>query len=199
MALFEPEIDPDRISDMTTNIILGDIAKFNERAIKELGLVPERFVIGSHSHSFVANPYESKKSPLALVPTDVLRDLPVAQDWDGIADASAKNDHLRNTVAIHIGEIRSKKSKRDRAERKKKALSGHDAFQTLLAAISATPYICYPIDCDPEGLTKWASAALEAADKNPLRLAQPKVPSVDRFKKLPVNIVETACEELYAI
>lgn len=193
MALFEPDIGPDRISDMTTNIIFGDIAKFNERVIKELGLIPESFEIGSQFYSFVVNPYETKKSPIVLVPTDVLRDLPVAQDWDGIADASAKNDQLRNEVNMHLGEIWSKKTKRDKAKLKKQALSSMDAFQTLLSAINASPHVSYPISSDPEGLTKWASAALEAAEKNPLKLVKPKAPTAEGLKSIVREVVKQFC------
>lgn len=193
MALFEPDIGPDRISDMTTNIIFGDIAKFNDRVIKELGLKSEIFNIRSHSYLFVVNPYEAKKNPIVLIPTDVLRDLPVAQDWDGIADASAKNDQLRDEVNMHLGEIWSKKSKRDKAKLKKQALSSKNAFQTLLTAISASPQVSYPIGSDPEGLTKWASAALESAEKNPLKLENPKAPTAEGLKFVVREVVKQFC------
>jgi hypothetical protein len=37
MALFEDSFGPDRISDMTTDVILGDLLKFNERVLKSHG------------------------------------------------------------------------------------------------------------------------------------------------------------------
>ena len=36
MALFEEGVGPDRISDMTTNVILGDLLRFNTRVLKAL-------------------------------------------------------------------------------------------------------------------------------------------------------------------
>lgn len=190
MALFEPDIGPDRISDMTTNIIFSDLARFNERGIKELGLCASKFQIGSSEYMFVANPYEQGQRPLILVPTDILRDLPVAQDWDSIAEAAAKNDQLRDKVNIHIGQIWKKKTKRDKAELKKQALSSGAAFQTLLNAISASPHKAYPISIDPEGLTKWVSAALELAEMNPITLDKPAKSTADKLKSIVLRIVE---------
>lgn len=190
MALFEPDIGPDRISDMTTNIIFPDLARFNKRAIELLGLCASKFKVGSSEYMFVANPYEQGQRPLILVPTDILRDLPVAQDWDSIADASAKNDQLRDEVNVHIGQIWEKKTKRDKAELKLQALSSGAAFQTLLNAISASPHNAYPISIDPEGLTKWVSAALELAEGNPITLYKPAESTSEGLTSIVSKIVE---------
>jgi len=190
MALFEPDIGPDRISDMTTNIVFPDLARFNARVIKSLGLPAEKFIIGAKTYTFVVNPFESKRSPVVLVPSDVLRDLPVAQDWDDIADASAQNDEIREAVNTHIGEIWAAKSKRDKAALKQQVLAGQEAFETLLAAIGQTPHNAYPVGADPEGLTAWASAGLDAAEKNPIAIAKPVAPTADELKKVVLKIVE---------
>ena len=42
MALFEEGVGADRISDMTTNVIFGDLLRFNERVLNELGVVAKK-------------------------------------------------------------------------------------------------------------------------------------------------------------
>lgn len=193
MALIEPDIGPDRISDMTTNIIFDNLANFNARVIGELGLTPNLYKIRGVQYSLLQNPCEPGDRFLILVPTNVLRDLPVAQDWDGIAQAASETEQIRNDVNIHIGEIWEKKTKRDKAELKKQALSSHDAFQTLLNAMQASSHEPYPVDKDPEGLTQWASVGYEAARSQPLNISKPVVASGSELKRIVAEIVTQFC------
>ena len=80
MALFENGVGPDRISDMTSNVILGDLITLNERILPELGVPtqPMRITLKngkSYTGQLAANPYIGSGEPLILVPSDMLRDL----------------------------------------------------------------------------------------------------------------------------
>ena len=190
MALIEPDIGPDRISDMTTNIIFGDLANFNVRAIKKLGLAPNLYKIRGVQYSLLQNPCEPGDRPLILVPTDVLRDLPVAQDWDGIAQAASETEQLRNEVNIHIGEIWKKKAKRDKSKLKNQVLSSQAAFQTLLNAMRDSSYEPYPVAKDPEGLTQWASVGYEATKNQPLKINKAAVANGVELKRIVAEIIK---------
>ena len=152
MALFEPDIGPDRISDMTTNIIFGALADFNRRILISLDLTGEDYKYNNIMGSFVMNPYEEKQTPVILVPKDILKELPIAHDWDGVASAASENDELRNEVNKHIASIWAKKSKRDKGTLKSEALSSKKAFELLLAAIHGVSTMPYDVDSDPDGL-----------------------------------------------
>jgi hypothetical protein len=193
MALIEPDVGSDRISDMTTNIIFDNLANFNARVIGELGLTPNLYRIRGVQYSLLQNPCEPGDRPLILVPTDVLRDLPVAQDWDGIAQAASESEQIRNDVNTHIGEIWEIKTKRDKAELKKQALSSNDAFQALLNAMQASSHDPYPVDKDPEGLTQWASVGYEAAINQPLNIGKPVAASGSELKRIVAEIVTQFC------
>lgn len=193
MALIEPDIGPDRISDMTTNIIINELANFNNRVIGELGLTPNLYTIRGSQYSLLQNPCEVGNRPLILVPTDVLRDLPVAQDWDGIAQAASETQQIRQEVNIHIGEIWQRKAKRGKAELKKQALSCQDAFQALLNAVQISSHEPYPVDQDPEGLTQWASVGYEAAKSQPLIITKPTIASGPELKRIVAEIVKQFC------
>lgn len=193
MALIEPDIGPDRISDMTTNIIFDDLAKFNNRIIGKLGLTPNSYKIKGTKYSLLQNPCETGNRSLVLVPTDVLRDLPVAQDWDGIAQAASETEQIRNEVNVHIGEIWEKKSKRDKAKLKKQVLSSQDAFQTLLNAMRASTYEPYPVDKDPEGLAQWASVGYEAAKNQPITIKTAANCDGPELKRIVAEIIKQFC------
>ena len=90
MALFEEKIGPDRISDMTTNVVREALAAFNRRVLEKLGLKGQRVDLNGVAGEFLENPFQKRRTPIILVPLDVLRKLPIAHDWDEVADAASK-------------------------------------------------------------------------------------------------------------
>ena len=110
LGVFEEGIGPDRISDMTTNVILPDLLSFNARVLKEISVPTKRITItlkngNSYTEDLPINPFEKTDTPIILVPTDILRHLPIVTDWSGVADAAAKNTALRQKVNMQIAEI----------------------------------------------------------------------------------------------
>ncbi len=176
MALFEEAVGADRISDMATNIVRGALATFNGRVIRELGLKGELFELEDDSAEFLANPYQKRRTPIILVPTDILRKLPIAHDWDDIADAANKNSALRRAVSKHIGHIWAAKTRRDKNKLRTEVLASRDAFQALLDAIHCVPLNAYSTASDPDGLVLWAQKAPEYTARHPLRLRRPSSP-----------------------
>ena len=178
MSIFESDIGPDRISDMTTNIVIKAISEFNLRILKELGLEGEDFGHGR----YLRNPFESKGTPIILLPKDILRDLPIASDWDGIAAAANHNDELRGRVNNQIASIWTVKSKREKGQLKAEALASRDAFNTLLDSIKAVKPSPYDSDNDPSGLVSWAARGEEFTKRFPINLLHWKSgQSVDGF------------------
>ncbi len=191
LALFEEDIGPDRISDMTTNVVFPALVAFNDRILNTLGLDGEEFEIEGLRGRFLKNPYQSRPTPIILLPKDVLRELPIAKDWDDVADAAYKNEILRRRVNAHIAEIWASKAKRDKHELKKTALSNKAAFQTLLDAIHEVAARAYNVDEDPDGLIKWAYVGKEYASGYPIDLHAFRNPAnLDDVSKLAKIIIE---------
>lgn len=168
MALFEEKIGPDRLSDMTANISLAALEKFNTRVLRSLGLKGEIFVIRGEPYTFLRNPLEIKATPVILVPTDVLRDLPIARDWDGVKVAAEHNQALRDRVNQHVTELWEAKTKRDKEALKKQALTSKEAFQTVLDTIRAMGDSAYDVARDPLNLVQWARIGREYSERNPI-------------------------------
>jgi hypothetical protein len=170
MALFEAKIGSDRISDMATNVILEALVAFNRRVLRNIGLRGEAFDIGEVTGEFFRNPFQEGRIPIILVPQDILRKLPIARDWDDVADAASKNEALRNRVNRHIGHIWATKTRRDKERLRAQALASREAFQTLLDAIHGVPTRSYDVDRDPDGLIIWAQVGERFAENFPINL-----------------------------
>jgi hypothetical protein len=191
LALFESDIGPDRISDMTTNIIFGALSSFNARILDQLGLKGERFQYAEIEASFIVNPYEERPTPIILVPTDILRDLPVAHDWDSIARAARRNEELRQRVNNYVAEIWARKTKRDKSRLKSEALRNKDSFETLLKAVKSVVARPYDVATDPEGLILWATRGQHYAQQYPLNLRGYRVVTLNDV----FNIVRTIVDQ----
>ena len=83
MALIEEDIGPDRISGMTTKVILHVLIDYTLRMCGKLGIAtkPISFTLANgerFSGSLPQNPHLTGSAPVILVPCDTLRELPIA-------------------------------------------------------------------------------------------------------------------------
>lgn len=169
LALFEEGIGPDRISDMTTNIILPDLVEFSRRINATLKLPTRSFKISGIDTELIANPFSA--NPLLLVPADVVRDLPIATDWSDISRVVRENEELRGKVNGHIGEIWATMSKSDKARIKRLALSSKAAFDQVMALIREVAPSSYDLRSDPNGEVFWTELLPSIAREYPVDLS----------------------------
>ena len=154
MALFEEDVGPDRISDMATNVIFGDLLLFNARVLKRLDVHTEaRTLQLRNGQSFEAvlpvNPFVLEGGPVVLLPFDILRDLPIATDWSDVADAAAKNEQLRNEVNQQIAQLWEVLPRKDKRKLRRWAMSGKHEFDTLIETIRSADARPYDTAADP--------------------------------------------------
>ena len=190
LPLLEDGMGPDRISDMITNIILPDLASFTEQVLTQFKIDRQEFEIKGNSYKLPLNPCERKKSPVLLIPTDVLEDLPVVSDWEDIADASSKNDSLRARVNQYIGSIWEAKTRKDKAKLRERVLSSRQAFESLLEVVRNITPKAYDFELDPEGLIAWRKVQDTIANEFPLPLTRPATLTIDTVYEVVKRIVE---------
>ena len=213
MALFEEGFGPDHISDMVANVVLGDLINFNNRVLESLPVPREKFSLRlrngkAYEPTLPVNPYISGDvRPIILVPTDILRALPIAKDWSDVSDAASKNQELRQRVNDHIAELWKAKTLKDKEELRRWALSGREAFSDLMLMLHQTEKTSYDMVGDPAGELFWRKLATTLAVEQPFKLEAPSpfdiagVASVveqiiDQFKFLIEE--RRLSEELYA-
>jgi len=105
-----------------------------------------------------------------LLPQDILRELPIANDWEEVCDVAAENDILRKKVSELIGEIWKRKSKYNKSELKEKALASADAFKALLETIKSVDIEHYDFKSDPSGHFAWTEIREVISEQFPLAI-----------------------------
>ena len=174
LGLLEDDIGADRISDMTTHVIRPALLEFNGEVLPRLGLPLESFEYYDREYQLVRNPLEKRKpTPVLLLPRDILRELPIAHDWSDVADAAGKNEALRQQVNVRIGEIWAIRTRREKEEARRAALSSRQAFETLLSCVDLCDKVPYNAIADPHGHYSWRQWLTRGAIEFPLEIARP--------------------------
>lgn len=195
MSLFEKKVGPDKISDMTTNVILRDLLAFNSRVLTKLGVPLRRQeLVLKNGSSFDAhlpvNPCIAKPTPIVLVPTDLLRALPVATDWDEVGDIAARNEVYRRSANEQLGDIWKRKSLEAKEELKDWATAKKGNFEVLLELIRGAKPKSYDIGNDPLGELVWRRLAQELVGRINKDIELPKRLDLAGVKKIVSTIVD---------
>lgn len=190
LALFEEGIGPDRISDMTTNIIIDELIIFTNKINDSLNIPSKKFHLRGKDFTAPVNPYAD--APLLFVPTDIVRDLPVATDWSDISRVVKENEKLRERLNKSVGEIWAKMTKKDKDRVKRSALRNKESFDSLLSLVKDIALPPYDLEKDPNGELFWTRIAHTVASLYPVDLSrfQNNIKSRDDLKKAVYSILE---------
>lgn len=98
MGFFEENVGPDTISDFTTRVIIEQLAEITTKFSKVHGipLVANRLL--SNHPLPQAIDKQGKSKFVVLVPKDIVRELPIANDWSDIEAAVGRSIHIRRAV-----------------------------------------------------------------------------------------------------
>jgi hypothetical protein len=189
LSLFEEGIGPDRISDMTTNIILPHLIEFTIRQNKILKLPTKAFKIKDETFHLPENPYS--KDPLIFVPRDIVRDLPIASDWSDISRIARETEEYREKVSGNIGKVWATMSKKRKQALRDNALRSKEAFEQILELLKEVPKTPYNFEADHNGEAFWTRLK-DIADKHPLAMSNtPKtIKNIEDAKKLIDTIIK---------
>jgi hypothetical protein len=98
MGFFEENVGPDTISDLTSRIIFHQLAQITREFCLASG-VPVRK--SNASPNFELPHFKGRRGrmrAIVLVPRDIVRDLPMAQDWSEVFEAAQENKAIRDRV-----------------------------------------------------------------------------------------------------
>ena len=189
MGLLEQKIGPDRISDMTTHAIRPAILKFTEQTLSTLSLATEAFDCDGTQFQLVANPFELVRSPVFLLPRNILRPLPVVNDWSDVADAASKNALLRQRVNKRIGDVWAIRTRKEKDAARDAVLRDSDALRALMDAVAASDKLPYDANADSEGHYLWRRVLTEFGAKFPLKIEKPKAQTVGELERVVDEII----------
>lgn len=189
-GLFEEDIGPDRISDMVAGIIKVDLIGYTKRVFVELGVIQKDRLIP-------INPYNDH--PIILVPREVLRDLPLALDWDDLALVASHNQALRDEVNELIGSTwRKAANYASKKDVRAVMLKYPEILSDLIDQYRCKARTKYDFDEDRAGQVVWHEAANVVASEHPLKLTLTEKPTIgdvaavvtaicERFRQLVEN------------
>ena len=103
IGLFQPDVGPDRLSDMFANLILEDIKRYTIRINKKFGICKTNYPEKKFKDEFLINPY--KNIEVLLLPKEILHKIPIAEEWHNVNLVAIFNQNIRNQVNEIIGEI----------------------------------------------------------------------------------------------
>lgn len=134
MGFFEDDVGPDTISDFTTRVIINELASMTEEFCKANNIpVQKSEVGGGHKLPIVKGRRGDK--PLVLVPQDIVRDLPVANDWSDIEKAAMLNAQIRDRVNRFLGGLARPTVADRKFALRQAAMASADHFNQFLAAV----------------------------------------------------------------
>lgn len=189
LPLLEPDIGSDRISDMITSIILPALIKFTQKVCKTLKIPTTKIFVKGNEYLLPINPFESKATPIIMLPIDILRKLPMAESWWDVSEVAQRNAGLRRRVNSMIGNIWRKKTYQDKEKNRRALLSNKDNFNLMLEVINKIRPIPYDQISDPEGLGIWKEAASLATTNYPLKISRPKGVTIDSLYEIVKQII----------
>jgi len=98
MGFFEENVGPDTISDLTSRIIQPHLATITHNFCKSAGIPVKKSELSPDIELPHFRNSEGREKILVLIPIDIVRELPVANDFSDVQAAIDENDLIRNRV-----------------------------------------------------------------------------------------------------
>jgi hypothetical protein len=135
MGFFEERVGPDTISDFTTRVIVSQLAKLTDAFCREHGIPTRK---QAQEQEFSLPHYrtsDGKENAVVLVPCDIVRELPVANDWADIEAAASANSRIRARVNIFLAGITRPTVTERKAALRHAAMESAELFDLFLMSV----------------------------------------------------------------
>lgn len=190
VGIFEEGIGPDRISDMIAKIIGPNLVSFTQRVCSDCGIPmePHRIDALGVEEDLPVNPVTGR--PMILVPREILRDLPIADDYSDIRFAAQFNATLRDELNAGIGlALREMTAKEKKDKLKENFVRYPEVLAEVIRQYRAAVPVRYDFSDDPTGEVVWYKATKRLPEAAPLDLRLSKQPTVEEV----FRVVEAIC------
>ncbi len=174
---------------MYTNILLPDLSLYTERVCDALGVPLEEFRIDNRDLHLPVNPTQARRTPIVLVPSDVLRDLPIASSVEEIWIAAEHNEALREGINSHIGALWQRVNREQKSEILQSLLRDPRYASSLIQRLLESLAEPYDQMADPRGLLVWTDLAYELAERFPRTIPQPAERTVEELDRIVIEII----------
>ncbi|ALS64565.1 hypothetical protein [Pandoraea apista] len=142
MGFFEENVGPDTISDFTTRVIVEALSRITEEFCKVHG-VPTSHGNGESRYGLPSFDLgDGRVRTVILVPQDIVRELPIANDFSEVYAAIEATNRIRDRVNAFLGLAAKTSLTEKKAAVRKAALESEQLFSEFMGAIKqfATSY-----------------------------------------------------------
>jgi hypothetical protein len=130
MGFFEDNVGPDTISDFTTRAIIENLAQITNNFCTLHGIPTSTSELSSGCELPTF-----KGDSVLLVPKDIVRDLPLANDWSDIEKAALQNQAIRDRVNQYLAGIATPSIAERKAALRYAALASPAEFEHFLGSV----------------------------------------------------------------
>lgn len=135
MGFFEKDIGPDTISDFTGRVIANELAIITEAFCQRLNIpVFINEITDNHKLPKVID-HRGNEKTILLVPKDIVRELPIANDWSDIERAINHNERLRSSINSFLAGIAQPTVEDRKKALRQIALASKENFESFLATV----------------------------------------------------------------
>ena len=189
VGLFEEDFGPDRISDITANIIKDDLVSYTKRVMESVPLGKNAKLNICSDSKLPINPFTSEI--ILLVPSQILRDLPICLDWSNLDIVAQENRALREEVNGIIGDSWREAMKTVTKSKLKDIILEHPKLvDDLVRQYSAKPAMYYDFQEDKAGEYIWYPVTKEMTNEHPIALSLPQEPTIDEVEDMVLKICD---------
>lgn len=135
MGFFEEDVGPDTISDFTTRVIIEPLAEITQQFCEKSGIAVHDVDISKQYKLPRYVDENGKISNIVLVPSDIVRELPIANDWSDIESAAFENANIRLQVNALLAGIAQPTIAERKEALRQLALSSKDDFDTFMETV----------------------------------------------------------------
>jgi hypothetical protein len=188
MGLIEEGIGADRISDMVAAIVIRHLHQYSQRMADELSIDARFYTYGDKEYRLPFDPISGRR--IFLLPQEILRALPIANDWSDIDEVCSHNAALRERVNAIIGDTWKKASHKAKRDLRETLLQEPEVLRDLIDQYKAKPADQYDFTLDPEGEVIWFTAAQKYSQLHPLDLTQYKQLNIENAYAVVLSICQ---------
>jgi hypothetical protein len=183
MGIFEDDVGPDTISDMTTNSLMAVLQEITMDFCRRYSIPTQKFTIGFEQFELPINPLVQWHGFL-LVPKDVLRELPIATDWSDIDRVVQHNAMLRHLVNKLIGSITKATIKEKKRAIKTVALQSENTFKKLFTDLLAGNPRGYDFGRDRKNVEALREILTSTPQRFPLTIVKPNAQNAAELRRV---------------
>lgn len=135
MGFFEEDVGPDTISDLTSRVIEPQLATLTNQFCNSNAIPVKTSTLSPN----IALPHyisgSGKERAIMLIPSDIVRELPIAKDWSDLSEAIEANDIIRARVNAFLGKIVHPTVAERKTALRSAAFDSAELFETFIAAV----------------------------------------------------------------